>query len=554
MKPLGRGTAFIVAVLALFAVFILVDAGRTWAKKRIRLKKEQPLNYDVSATNRRSDDEEDEDGFKRSKRFYSLRNVGCITGYSCCEIATCRPYCPLCNVPGGGDYSYGCRDINQNNVCDDQEVRCADVNDNGICDVKEVEMMMEMMEDDDEADMANAQSSKKEDDDDEADMANAQSSKKDDDDDEADMANAQSSKKKDDDDEADLANAQSSKKEDDEEEEAAAAAASSANATTTTPRPNRGQLEFTHHVYEEYMPSFPRESKPPIILQTIPQYSVSNFFSLSKHHHPLLHHQSVRPIPFPRRPEPRPIPLSAQLPLERPHPFPQSHPPSPTPPRHFNFNPGLPPKLPSASIPAGPNPTPDGSLFYGDIPIIFADSSKSEQSHQHQQPHSPIPPPTRHISNAYRSPSATPVPGGSFGVGSISPYAHHEPGDYGSSASGFLGFDAGNVPQPHTVILEQEERPRSPQQQPPPQPLLKYHLIRHSYPAKDDEEYFADIPAFMPGPPYLPKALPSKKAPMIVQRPPNRQGKSSALKQKSKKKKKKKSQSGLQLLMRTLVG
>ena len=47
-----------------------------------------------------------------------------------------------------------------------------------------------------------------------------------------------------------------------------------------------GQLEFTHHIYEEYLPSLPRESKPPIILHTVPHYQISNFYSLSRHHHP----------------------------------------------------------------------------------------------------------------------------------------------------------------------------------------------------------------------------------------------------------------------------
>ncbi len=62
-----------------------------------------------------------------------------------------------------------------------------------------------------------------------------------------------------------------------------------------------GQLEFTHHIYEEYQPTVPVESKPPIILQTIPHYSVANYFSLSKHHHP-----NLPPPPLPP-PSPRPV-------------------------------------------------------------------------------------------------------------------------------------------------------------------------------------------------------------------------------------------------------
>ena len=76
-----------------------------------------------------------------------------------------------------------------------------------------------------------------------------------------------------------------------------------------------GKLEFTHHIYEEYQPIFPRESKPPIILQSVPHYSVANFFTVNKQqqqqqhpypqqhaatshdandpHHDVFHHQQV---------------------------------------------------------------------------------------------------------------------------------------------------------------------------------------------------------------------------------------------------------------------
>ena len=60
--------------------------------------------------------------------------------------------------------------------------------------------------------------------------------------------------------------------------QAAAAAddeeADSTNTTTTTTTTERAQLEFTHHLYEEYLPTLPRESKPPIIIQTVPHYQV----------------------------------------------------------------------------------------------------------------------------------------------------------------------------------------------------------------------------------------------------------------------------------------
>jgi len=49
-----------------------------------------------------------------------------------------------------------------------------------------------------------------------------------------------------------------------------------------------GRLEFTHHIYEEYQPVYPKESKPPIILHSVPHYSVANYFTLNKHlqHYP----------------------------------------------------------------------------------------------------------------------------------------------------------------------------------------------------------------------------------------------------------------------------
>ena len=48
----------------------------------------------------------------------------------------------------------------------------------------------------------------------------------------------------------------------------------------------------------------------------------------------------------------------------------------------------------------------------------------------------------------------------------------------------------------------------------PPQPLLKYHLIRHSYPATEEEAEY-EIPAFLPGPPYLQQQQSRRLAPKI---------------------------------------
>lgn len=80
----------------------------------------------------------------------------------------------------------------------------------------------------------------------------------------------------------------------------------------------------------------------------------------------------------------------------------------------------------------------------------------------------------------------------------------------GNGNGNFGGLTSHNnhIPGPQTIVYEQKDNDRPP---PPPQPILKYHLIRHSYPAKGDENYFADVPAYLqPGPPYLPQALPSK--------------------------------------------
>ena len=57
-----------------------------------------------------------------------------------------------------------------------------------------------------------------------------------------------------------------------------------------------------------------------------------------------------------------------------------------------------------------------------------------------------------------------------------------------------------SLPLPQTIIHKDEQDYARPMQ--PPQPLLKYHLIRHSYPATEEEAEY-EIPAFLPGPPYL---------------------------------------------------
>jgi hypothetical protein len=75
------------------------------------------------------------------------------------------------------------------------------------------------------------------------------------------------------------------------------------------------------------------------------------------------------------------------------------------------------------------------------------------------------------------------------------------------------GYGHQNLPQPQTIIHKQAPPDYAPPA--PPQPLLKYHLIRHSYPATEEEAEF-QIPAFLPGPPYLnQQPLPNIKKPPI---------------------------------------
>merc|ERR1719322_1428270 len=69
-----------------------------------------------------------------------------------------------------------------------------------------------------------------------------------------------------------------------------------------------------------------------------------------------------------------------------------------------------------------------------------------------------------------------------------------------------------SLPLPQTIIHKPSPSDWRPPD--PPQPLLKYHLIRHSYPATEEEAEY-EIPAFLPGPPYLQQQQSRPLAPKI---------------------------------------
>ena len=53
------------------------------------------------------------------------------------------------------------------------------------------------------------------------------------------------------------------------------------------PKPDDRRFEYTKQIYEEYLPYYTPESyeQPKIILQTVPQYSFRNYYTLNKHNH-----------------------------------------------------------------------------------------------------------------------------------------------------------------------------------------------------------------------------------------------------------------------------
>ena len=305
----------------------------------------------------------------------------------------------------------------------------------------------------------------------------------------------------------------------------------------------RGQLEFTHHIYEEYLPILPERSKSPIILQSIPQYSVANYFSLNRHQHPFLSHHPPQLPPTPPSSPYRPYHYqqhqqrgspSASSDISLLHHYQQER--KPYKPKNPLFYEDMRHKLlktsPHYSY-KSPHTREISSLrpsFESDAtihnPILFSNIIPPSEGHLNQQP---------------------PIPLHQDGQ-SFFPNVNLEASNHANLLSPLLNP---NVPQPQTVILNQNRPLRD---YPPAQPVLKYHLIRHSFPAEGKKEYFADIPAFLPGPPYVEKALPSRRKPTILRRP-NRSGYLHGQKGKKNTQKKKKGRGNhLGKIVKRLIG
>lgn len=146
--------------------------------------------------------------------------------------------------------------------------KCKDVNKNGICDDEDEKKREE--EDYDEKDEEKAAPNN----DDDYDEKDEEKADPNDDYDEKDGEKAQPGGKEDDD-----------YDEKDEEKAAPNAGKNDTIAMKNDTNPDDSQrYELTYHIYEEYVPEGPtkRSEVPPIIVQTIPQYSVSNFYGLNK--------------------------------------------------------------------------------------------------------------------------------------------------------------------------------------------------------------------------------------------------------------------------------
>ena len=435
----------------------------------------------------------------------------------------------------------------------------------------------------------------------------------------------------------------------------------------------------------------PRESRPPIILQTIPNYQISNFYSL---HRQAIDAPTLLPVrqgpsppplppprlPFARPPPPRgppivqafpsaPLPLppcdsNGPFPLAPPNCLPECGPRSPLPPNCLpRCGPDTPP-LPNCFPPARePDPRPRGPIHFNlhNHPNLldeirelkpshlfdegstrfrhhgdqyFHDSHTGSRHHGHHSHHGhghhshhghghhSHHGHGHHSHHGNRHEASTSGTRGernpifyddvpvftsnrdardarSFGsfTGSRNQLNHdsaiqiisssdHDPHLFPRSQGAFISSSSGSSPlvppnnlningllpaairpqdanslqQPQTIIYEQNNDPKP---LPPPQPVLKYHLIRQSFPAKADEDYFAEIPAYMPGPPYLQKPLPSRKAPVIARpQPLNRpqQGPSSKRNRQGKilpgkgRKKSRKNESKLSRIVKKLIG
>jgi hypothetical protein len=285
-----------------------------------------------------------------------------------------------------------------------------------------------------------------------------------------------------------------------------------------------GKLEFTHHIYEEYQPIFPRESKPPIILQSVPHYSVANFFTVNKqqqqqphpspqlaatsqegNHHDVFHHQQVsldlinenesNVKYFEISPENKILFLTLSDQVRD---------------THDGFGGGffrppalLPPHQGGGSLPRhsqfnfGQSSDPSQRVYYGDF------GSNRNPAYQTQDPQpNPSYNGDPHLSAQYQQHQASDY--------QLSP-AYYPLPQYSPTNQGH-GYQS-----PQAIVYEPKEDPYSPF--PVAQPLLKYHLIHQSYPSspiklgdRDDLALLSSpaaspssshggaiIPAFLPG-------------------------------------------------------
>ncbi|XP_059083979.1 uncharacterized protein LOC131881208 isoform X2 [Tigriopus californicus] len=455
-------------------------------------------------------DEYDVREYARNKRFYPIE-PGCIKGYVCCQNPYCRQFCSLCREEDVEDEA-------EKMLAEELERKKKEEEEKEKMLAEELERMKKEEEEKEKMLAEELERMKKEEEEKEK----------------AEMEAQEQERKKMEAEEQDRKNKKNETK------------------------LSRGQLEFTHHIYEEYQPQFQAETKAPIILQTIPQYSISNYYSLSRHQHPTSlaltpfsnhAHSSSSSIPFPPQ---SPTPIS-----------PHSHHHH----RHFShsqhsfdsFDPhtiqnhvaghhssfGLEGQRHS-------NPT----LFYEDIHPTSGLSPGSGTGPS-------APPPMTHIANGRHHYKQHRYPKHLFDNPDEAPPLYVSSSAGSKPLADTYNFNPNHhhsLPQAQTVIYQDPPRHNTPAPA-PPQPLLKYHLIRQSYPASgENKDYFAEIPAFLPGPPYLPQALPSRKTP-VIQRPHrkrNRQGKLVALKGKKKKQAKskqpKRKASRIGALVRNLLG
>ena len=122
LHPMSAFLTCILLCLCLFSLFLVAsEANRKVGnevspavriftddlRRRIRLSRRRMKEEDDKEDDfmqfrrgRKIEKEDEEEGFKRDKRFFPLE-LGCLKGAVCCQLPTCRPYCSLCNSNGG---------------------------------------------------------------------------------------------------------------------------------------------------------------------------------------------------------------------------------------------------------------------------------------------------------------------------------------------------------------------------------------------------------------------------------------------------------------------